>query len=98
LGADGHRDCSALYKNSLPADARAVSFAPLYGSLPVGPAFDLAVATLSADDNRLFTPPSQGENGLPCALLGAGPFGEGALNCLKLGRNGDYGLISVVRG
>jgi 3-oxoacyl-[acyl-carrier-protein] synthase II len=98
LGADGHRDCSALYGSSLPADARAVSFAPLYGSLPVGPAFDLAVAALAAGDNRLFTPPPQGANGLPCALLGTGPFDEGALNCLKLGRNGDYGLISVVRG
>lgn len=97
LGADGHRDCSALYGSSLPADALAVSFAPLYGSLPVGPAFDLAVAALAAGDNRLFAPPPQGENGLPCALLGVGSFGEGALNCLKLGRNGDYGLISVVR-
>jgi 3-oxoacyl-[acyl-carrier-protein] synthase II len=98
LGADGHRDCSTLYGSSLPADARAVSFAPLYGSLPVGPAFDLAVAALAAGDNRLFAPPPQGANGLPCALLGVGPFGEGVLNCLKLGRNGDYGLVSVVRG
>lgn len=98
LGADGHRGCSALYGRSLPADTRAVSFAPLYGSLPVGPAFDLAVAALAAGDNRLFAPPPQGESGLPCALLGGGPFGEGALGCLKFGRNGDYGLISVVRG
>lgn len=98
LGADGHRECGTLYRRHLPAAARVAAYAPLYGSLPVGPAFDLAVAALAAGEDRLFAPPPQGENGLPCALLGAGRFGEGVLGCLKLGRGGDYGLISVVRG
>jgi 3-oxoacyl-[acyl-carrier-protein] synthase II len=98
LGADGHRECSALYGRCLPAGARVASFAPLYGSLPAGAAFDVAVAALAAGDDRLFAPPPQGENGLPCGLLGAGPFGAESLGCLKLGRGGDYGLISVVRG
>lgn len=98
LGADGHRDCSALYDRCLPAAARVASFVPLYGSLPTGVAFDLAVAALAAGDDRLFAPPPQGESGLSCAPLGAGPFGAEPLGCLKLGRGGDYGLISVVRG
>lgn len=98
LGADGHRECSVLYGRCLPAEARVASFAPLYGSLPTGPAFDLAVAALASGDDRLFAPPPQGENGLPCAPLGAGPFGEAPLGCLKLGRGGEYGLISVTRG
>lgn len=82
LGADGHRECGANYPRHLPVEARCSAYAPIYGSLPVGPAFDLAVAALACRDGRL----PEGE-----ALAGR------ELCCLKFGRRGHYGLIRVAR-
>lgn len=82
LGADGHRECSAAYPRYLPAEARCSAYAPSYGSLPVGPAFDLAVAALACRDDRL----PGGE-----ALAGR------ELCCLKFGRDDAYGFIRLRR-
>jgi len=90
LGADGQAECGAAYPHCLPDSAPLAAYTPLYGSLPVGPAFDLAVAALACRDNCLPPPPAQ-QGELPMDLIGR------SLNCLKLGRNGDYGLIRVER-
>ena len=91
LGADGHRECGAAYRG-LPENALLATYAPLYGSLPVGPAFDLAVAALSCRENQLFPAPSGGSRGIglqPEALAGR------SICCLKFGTDGDFGLIRV---
>lgn len=72
LGADGHAACGSLYARHVPAEAKSAAYAPLWGSLPVGPAFDLAAAALEG---------------------GISPVG-----CLKFGRGGDYGLLTVEKG
>lgn len=82
LGADGHRECGANYPRHLSAEARCSAYAPSYGSLPVGPAFDLAVAGLACRDDRL----PEGE-----ALAGR------ELCCLKFGRDDAYGWIRLRR-
>jgi len=82
LGADGHRECGANYPRYLSAEARCSAYAPSYGSLPVGPAFDLAVAALACRDDRL---PAGG------ALAGR------ELCCLKFGRDDAYGWIRLRR-
>ncbi|WP_432821985.1 beta-ketoacyl synthase N-terminal-like domain-containing protein [Trichloromonas sp.] len=92
LGADGHRECAAAYGRHLPADAPAVSYAPLYGSLPVGPAFDLAIAAVSCRDNRLYPGPQGASRALPASPESLLPQG---LCCLKFGPRGDYGWIRV---
>lgn len=95
LGADGQQACAAGYPRQLPADARIAAYTPLWGSLPVGQAFDLAAAALAAGEDRLFTSPAAAN--ATGNLLTAEPFGNEALGCLKLGRYGDYGLLTVVR-
>mgnify|MGYP000844654112 FL=1 len=82
LGADGHRECGANYPRHLPPEARCAAYAPVYGSLPAGPAFDLAVAALACRDDRL----PEGE-----ALAGR------ELCCLKFGRDDAYGWIRLRR-
>lgn len=85
LGADGHRECGASYHRYLPASARCAAYAPSYGSLPVGPAFDLVVAGLVCRDDRL-----------PSGAGGEALAGR-ELCCLKFGRGEDYGVIRVAR-
>ncbi len=92
LGADGHRECGADYPRRLPAAARCAAFAPLYGSLPVGMGFDLAVAALSCRDHRLPPPPVWRGPAPPPESLD-----DRELCCLKFGRSGDYGMIRVAR-
>ncbi|UCF93398.1 MAG: beta-ketoacyl synthase chain length factor [Desulfobacterales bacterium] len=96
LGADGHQACARRYARHLPADARVATYTPLYGSLPVGPAFDMAVAALSIKAGRIFAPPpGAGENpGLKIvprhARLDATP-----IRCLKFGREGEYAMVTL---
>ncbi len=81
LGADGHQGCGRLYQ-SLPIQGRAhVCHAQAYGSLPVGPAFDLAAAALSLKDDRLYP--------------GTESLGDRSLCCLKLAEDGNFGLVSL---
>ncbi len=95
LGADGHEGCGSLYRQHLPAGVPAASFAPLYGSLPIAPAFDLAVAGLCIREKRIFTAPA---GALGPAGSFAGDLGSTPLGCLKFGRGGDYGLLTLERG
>ncbi|MEJ2201044.1 MAG: beta-ketoacyl synthase N-terminal-like domain-containing protein [Desulfuromonadaceae bacterium] len=91
LGADGHHRCGAAY-GGLPAAAALAAYAPLYGSLPVGPAFDLTLAALSCRQGRLFPGPPGSCRGFD----GAGETLAGrSICCLKYGSEGDYGLIRV---
>jgi 3-oxoacyl-[acyl-carrier-protein] synthase II len=57
IGADGHKRCGSFYKRLLPEQASTACYTPLYGSLPVGSAFDLAIAALSIKNKKVF--PSQ---------------------------------------
>lgn len=91
LGADGHAECGGGYPRWFPDATPRAAYTPLYGSMPVGPAFDLAVTALACRDNRLPRPPAQGGGPLPATL------DDRSLSCLKLGRGGDYGLIRVER-
>jgi 3-oxoacyl-[acyl-carrier-protein] synthase II len=90
LGADGHKNCDKFYKDVIPAGMEAACYSPLYGSLPTGPAFDLAIAALSIREGRIFAPPvSLNENSLQIV--------PGAITCLKLAGDKELGLISLRR-
>ncbi len=60
IGADGHKQCGSLYDTILPEKATTACYTPLYGSLPVGPAFDLAIAALSLKNKKVFPSPNGG--------------------------------------
>jgi 3-oxoacyl-[acyl-carrier-protein] synthase II len=49
LGADGHTCYARDYRRLAELAARCVAYTPLYGSLPGGQAFDVAIAALAAE-------------------------------------------------
>ena len=89
IGADGHRHCGGYYKQHIPENARLASYTPLYGSLPIGPAFDMAIAVLSCKEGKLCNPPS-------------GNIAEADMNmndkfieCIKIDNEGQFGIITL---
>jgi len=97
LGADGYTDC-------LNRDPRRVSisgtigvYTGVYGGLPVGQAFDMAIAALSLTGGMLYPSVSPGSVfddtfGLPRPAI---PLKPGRLHCLKLGSSDDYGMLTL---
>jgi len=49
LGADGHICCAAHYRRLAETAGSPVVYTPLYGSLPGGQAFDVAIAAMAAE-------------------------------------------------
>jgi 3-oxoacyl-[acyl-carrier-protein] synthase II len=94
LNADGHRTCSASYPDFLTGSAAVAACTPHFGSLPVGQAFDLAVAALAVRDGRL--PSLGGSDQLPGDWRSAaGQPLEGPLTCLKCDDDGRFGAITL---
>lgn len=50
LGADGHRCCGRHYRPLVESCGGFTSFSPLYGTLPSGHGFDLAISALAMTD------------------------------------------------
>ena len=94
LNADGHKDLDTGYNKLKLNGSEAACYTPLYGSLPVGSAFDMAVAGLSIRDRRFFSSAeSVGDfDGNPV-------FREECIknyrniSCVKVGR---YGRLSII--
>jgi 3-oxoacyl-[acyl-carrier-protein] synthase II len=95
LGTDGHRQCSAHYPELVPCGASVASYSPLYGSLPVGQAFDLAAAALAMRDGRLFTSPGNTDGETGWNIIGAEGLGPRDICCLKMDASGGYGFLTV---
>jgi len=95
IGADGHRECGAHYKRFLSGHSRTACYTPLYGSLPTGPAFDIAIAALSIKSGKVF--PSPVKNKGP----GNGADNEGRLPdsgsicCVKISNRGELGTVTL---
>jgi len=91
LGADGHRACGRGYALFLERTPLAAVCSPAYGSLPVGQAFDLALAALISRKRRLV--PGMTLSG---SVPNSGPGADiSRVTCLKLGTGGEYAVISV---
>ena len=92
MGADGHKECGAQYKRFLSEHPRATCYTPLYGSLPTGPAFDIAIAALSIKSGTIFpVPPGKNEGlGFDAAHEGPGP-----ICCVKMSSGGALGAVTV---
>ncbi len=96
IGADGHKKCGSFYKRLLPEQASTACYTPLYGSLPVGPAFDLAIAALSIKNKKIFPSPyPPGENPALRIIQEETSFKEGKICCLKIGGEGEWGKITL---
>jgi 3-oxoacyl-[acyl-carrier-protein] synthase II len=89
VGADGHKQCGGYYKQYIPENARFASYTPVYGSLPVGPAFDMAIAALSRKAGILCDPPSGNITATDRNM------NDKLITCLKINNEGQFGIITI---
>lgn len=63
LSANGEKGMAASYRRCMKKADRLAAYAPLYGGLPVGQGFDIAIAALSLKEGILYPSPSTAHNG-----------------------------------
>lgn len=96
LGVDKHEHCGAHYARFLRPETEVSSYASLYGSLPIGPAFDMAIAALSIKEGRAFASTGILSDDAPFRVLNeTRRLGPDPICCLKFGREGDFGIITL---
>ncbi len=89
IGADGLKQCGSYYKEFIPGNARVASYTPVYGSLPIGPAFDMAIAALSCKSGMLYNPPSGNID------MQEMNMDNKVIDCLKIDKEGQFGIITL---
>jgi 3-oxoacyl-[acyl-carrier-protein] synthase II len=92
--ADGYSECREKYAEMVDAKGEVASYTRLYGGLPVGMGFEIAVACLSRKYNRFFPSPSPFFNKRPgWRLIDGSETLEGRpIACLKLGSDNEFGM------
>jgi len=95
LGADGRRENGHDY--ALLAEGSTVAcFTPLYGSMPAGPAFDLAVAVLMLKEGNTFASPVSDVCDFPATVAPCGKTLESRrISCLSLSEDDGFGLVQL---
>jgi 3-oxoacyl-[acyl-carrier-protein] synthase II len=94
IGADGHKKCGSYYKRFLPERVATACYTPFYGALPVGPAFDLAVAALSIKNKKVWPSPNIGCDNPGIKIVSdEQALGNRPICCLKIGGGGELGKI-----
>ena len=98
LGADGRRETGRRYAAAAER-ARVACYTPLYGSMPAGPAFDIAAAALAVKEGWVFPLPGDPACDFPATLPAAGgePLGDAPVSCLALADDDAYGLTRLGR-
>ncbi len=97
LGADGYSQSEEYYGEIIPARTRVASYTHVYGGIPIGPAFDIAIAALSARSNTIYGSlqnPAIDADQLNMVKKEE-PLGSGRICCLKLGADGAFGWLTV---
>jgi 3-oxoacyl-[acyl-carrier-protein] synthase II len=97
LGADGRPESGRRYA-AAAQNARVACYTPIYGSMPAGPAFDVAAAALILKEGRIFPSPGDALLDFPATVpAGGDPVGAGAISCLTLAEDEAYGLTTLGR-
>jgi len=95
LGADGRRESGRRYA-AAARNARVACYTPLYGSMPAGPAFDLAAAALILKGGRVFPSPGGAFRDFPATVpVGGESLGADRVSCLTLAGDEEYGLTTL---
>jgi len=96
LGADGHSRCDEPYINFISQGTEAACYSPLYGSLPIGQAFDMAIAALSIKKGRIFASPGAVARQDSINIIKEDHLiGSKSICCLKLGKEGEFGMATL---
>jgi len=97
LGADGCRASGRRYV-AAAQNTRVACYTPLYGSMPAGPAFDLATAALILRGGRVFPSPGGVFRDFPATVpVGGEPVDADRISCLTLAGDETYGLTTLGR-
>jgi 3-oxoacyl-[acyl-carrier-protein] synthase II len=99
LGADDFGNGDSRYAELLPGECRAAIYTPLYGALPVGMAFDMAIAALSFQSGRLFPSTHTDLPGMSDLrfVRSDEPLAGRCVSCLKLGAGNAFGRVTLHR-
>jgi hypothetical protein len=97
LGGDGYSDCLTRYPLVFSKTAVAGIYTGIYGGIPIGSAFDLAVADVSLCDGIWYPAVSPGSDFIETFGLSGRktPLEADRIHCLKLGAAGDFGLLTL---
>ena len=87
LAANGDKDTGRFYK-PLANNSRVQAYSPLYGGMPVGNGFDIAIAALSLKEGIVYPFPEQIDDI-------AGNAGNTEISCIGFDRNGTYSLFTL---
>jgi 3-oxoacyl-[acyl-carrier-protein] synthase II len=95
LGVDEFSPVENRFFNLFPSDTTAACYAPVYGGIPVGQAFDLAIAALSIRRKRFYgsMPNAAFERNRLNLIKKNGILNTDRICCLHLGTGGSFGLI-----
>lgn len=99
IGADGYSDCHQAYRSLIERPAVTASFTDLYGGLPVGMGFDLAIAAICLKNDRVY-PGTRWyfqPSGFMEALNKPEAVGSRKIVCVKAGSSGAMASIQVSR-
>jgi len=96
LGADGHKSYGRQYDRNIRADRQAAVYTPLYGSFPVGNAFDMVIAALSLKAGRVFATPKYAGNRSGLRVVWeAQALDTNRICCLKFSCAGEFGAVML---
>lgn len=94
VGPDGNKQSGIFYREHLPDNGRVNCYTPLYGSLPTGQAFDIAVAALSRRNATVFPSPHlMKEADATGADNGNQVLGDETITCIKISTSGELGFV-----
>ncbi len=95
LGADGRKEDGAAYA-ALAKQSNISCFTPLYGSMPAGPALDLAIAALMLKEGRTFSSPGGGACDFPATVAAGDKTLESRqVSCISLSEDEGFGLVNL---
>lgn len=95
LGADGRKENGADYA-ALAEKSNIACFTPFFGSMPAGPAFDLAIAALMLKEGKTFASPGSGECDFPATIAAGGEtLTVPGISCLALSDDDSFGLVNL---
>ncbi len=95
VSADGYSDCDGHYARHVGNQTPVASYAGIYGGIPVGMGFDMAIAAQAMQTGRIHasaetTTLSHDSLNL---ITEAQELGSRKICCLKLGAGGEFGMV-----
>jgi 3-oxoacyl-[acyl-carrier-protein] synthase II len=87
IAANGARELGGLYRPLLGAGKKVSAYAPLYGGMPTGNGFDVAIAAVSLRDGAVY----QADEARTAIALGAGA----GIDCVGFDMYGNCSVITL---